>query len=253
MANNQNPQIISPAGIAKYPHLNVPDTKYDPNGVYQVKLVLSEQEAGGLKQQIDEQMQVAYQMAVHNAPPQMKPQIKMAEPPYRPVFNDNGQPTGELEFTFKMKAQGKRKDGSLFERKPALFDAKRQPVPEGVMIGGGSVIKVAATLAPFYTKMAGAGIALRLSAVQVIKLVQFGGGSADQFGFGEEDGEDLSQVQPQAPQQPQDNYGYDDGDIPFDGQMQGYGQPEGMPQMQQPVPQMQQQPPMNYGGDDYDF
>lgn len=36
--------------------------------------------------------------------------------------------------------------------------------------------------------MAGAGISLRLKAVQVINLVAGGGGTGESYGFGEEDG-----------------------------------------------------------------
>jgi len=38
---------------------------------------------------------------------------------------------------------------------------------------------------PYYTAMAGAGVSLRLRAVQVVKLVQGGSGDASGFGFDE--------------------------------------------------------------------
>src|SRR5438093_141726 len=75
-------------------------------------------------------------------------------------------------FTFKMRASGVDKETKQpWQRRPPLFDAKRKPLIDRE-IGAGSEIKVAFTITPFYTSLVGAGVALRLEAVQVIKLVQ---------------------------------------------------------------------------------
>jgi len=52
-------------------------------------------------------------------------------------------------------------------------------------------MKVSAELIPYYTAMAGAGVSLRLRAVQITKLVEGGSGNAKGYGFGEEDGYKL--------------------------------------------------------------
>ena len=57
----------------------------------------------------------------------------------------------------------------------------------GVELWSGSRIKVNTTLAP-YSAGIGEGMAMRLNAVQVIDLVQGSNGSAEGYGFGEEDG-----------------------------------------------------------------
>ena len=54
-------------------------------------------------------------------------------------------------------------------------------------IWGGSEVKVNGYVAPYFTSMVGAGVALRLRAVQVIQYVE-GSQGAERFGFGEEDG-----------------------------------------------------------------
>jgi len=69
-------------------------------------------------------------------------------------------------------------------------------------------VKVAFQLNPFYTAQIGAGIGLRLKAVQVIDLIEPQGGSASSYGFGEEDG-----------------YEFDGEDVAFDGQAPPAGSP----------------------------
>ena len=54
-------------------------------------------------------------------------------------------------------------------------------------IWGGSEIKVNGSIAPYYTPLIGAGVALRLRAVQVIQYVQ-GNNTSSRFGFEEEKG-----------------------------------------------------------------
>ena len=78
-----------------------------------------------------------------------------------------------------------RKTQEKFSQRPMLFDAKKNPLPADVSIWGGTIMKVAYQEVPYYTPMLGAGVSLRLKAVQVIKLVQ---GKSDQNIFKEEDG-----------------------------------------------------------------
>jgi len=70
--------------------------------------------------------------------------------------------------------------------KPAIFDSKGIPMIES-NIWGGSELKVNGSVAPYFTSLIGAGVALRLRAVQVIQYVQ-GNSSSSRFGFEEEVG-----------------------------------------------------------------
>ena len=72
----------------------------------------------------------------------------------------------------------------MFSQRPALFDAKKNPIPAGQSIWGGSLMKVAYQLIPYNTPMLGAGISARLKAVQILKLVE----GQNQNIFKEEDG-----------------------------------------------------------------
>lgn len=81
------------------------------------------------------------------------------------------------------------------EYKPGLYDAKNQPLPEGVIIGGGSQIKT--NVSPFVYEGLGGGIKLYLNAVQVVKLER--GGGAGVSPFEEEDGFVAEQAAAKSP------------------------------------------------------
>src|SRR5438034_8310492 len=108
---------------------------------------------------IDAEMKAALELAKKDNP---KVRIKAADKPYIAVINDADEPTDEVVFTFKMRASGIDKETKEpWQRRPALFDAKGKPLV-GEEIGAGSEIKVAFTIAPFYTSLVGAGVSLRL-------------------------------------------------------------------------------------------
>lgn len=179
MATKQ-PRYTTPKGTAKYPWLSSPDTKFNPDGDYKVTLVLPVQEADTIMQFLDEQLAASEALAKKNNPGK---KVKVADAPYK-VDEENGN----VEINFKMKAKVTMASGDSFDQKPALFDAKGKPITD-VNVGGGSKIKVSYECVPFYTALIGAGISLRLRAVQVIDLVEFSGGAAaGAYGFEEEDG-----------------------------------------------------------------
>lgn len=180
MAFVKLPSFITPAGTAQYPRLNVPDTKFVPEGVYSVKLEFTGDEAQELSAFLDTKMQESFAEAKKENPAK---KIKEADAPYS--WNDDGV----LSVNFKMKASGTTKDGKTWNRKPALFDAKGKPLDVGTTIGGGSKLILSYTPSPFYTGLIGAGLSMRLEAVQVIELKEGGNGqSSDSFGFKEQDG-----------------------------------------------------------------
>ena len=72
-----------------------------------------------------------------------------------------------------MKASGVNgKTKERFTQRPALFDSKKRPITNGTVIWGGSQMKVAYQLAPYYVPAIGAGVSARLKAVQILKLVE---------------------------------------------------------------------------------
>ena len=167
---------VTPRGVFQYPKLFTPDTKFNADGVYSVKLQLTDADSQGLRDFLDEMHEEAVAEAQRENP--RKKKIKVADPPY--VDNEDGT----YSFNFKMKAKGKnRQTGEEFTRQPAVFDARGQVVPNTTKVGGGTEGKVSFHANPFYTATVGAGVTLYLVAVQILKLVEWGGASADYYGF----------------------------------------------------------------------
>lgn len=186
----QRKLITTPKGIAVWPRLNEPDTKFKPEGVYSVKLRLDAADAEPLVRLITEMAKAELVRAkAEEKNPTKRVKIKAADLPYAEEVGEDEQPTGHVTVNFKMQASGvSKKTGKAWERRPALFDAKGAPLPAGVQIGSGSEIKVAFEASPFTTAAVGSGVSLRLEAVQVIQLRQFEQRDAGAFGFGEEEG-----------------------------------------------------------------
>jgi hypothetical protein len=189
--------FVTPKGTFKFPYLNTPDKgpkdgsfKMDP--VYRVTLVLEGKEADALKKQIDAAHDSAVKegkadFAKQDKAKQKKNPFKVADKPYRAEIDEDGEETGATEFTFKMKPETKKDDGTVIRRKPTLFDAKGKPAP-GTKVGGGTIGKVSFYFYPFYVAKAGAGVSLRLLAAQIIDLKTWGERDAKGYGFGEEEG-----------------------------------------------------------------
>ncbi len=170
----QQPTLVTtPTGVALYPWLSKPDTKFSTEGEYKVNLVLSKDDAKPIVDTINEVFSENLQSEMKK---KKKKELKTANPPYQDELDDNGQATGNVIFKFKSKAM----------YKPALFDAKGNTMV-GSNIWGGSEVRVNASVSPYFTPTVGAGVALRLRAVQVIALVE-GSEGAGRFGFEETTG-----------------------------------------------------------------
>jgi hypothetical protein len=111
--------------------------------------------------------------------------------PYKESVDDEGDPTGDYEFNFKSAASfTDSKTGKVIPRTLKIFDAKKKEITGNVAIFGGSIIKVAYMVSPYYIAAQDAvGVKLLMNAVQVIELNSgAAGGTADSYGFDEEDG-----------------------------------------------------------------
>lgn len=174
--------FTTPKGIAQYPWLSKPDTKFSEDGEYKVSLILSKEEAIPILKQINEVF--AENVAAESKKNGGK-DIKKAPPPYMEQLDELGNSTGKVILKFKSKVA----------YKPAIFDAKGIPMIDS-NIWGGSEIKVNGSIAPYYTPLIGAGVALRLRAVQVIQYVDASTGAASKFGFEEEIGYEHQATEP---------------------------------------------------------
>ena len=172
------PLYITPTGTANYPWVTKPDTKFNADGEYSIALTFRDDDAA-----VSTLLNEALEKSVEKAKEENKgKKIKSADSPV--VENEDGT----ITLKFKLKAKVTPKNGEPFEQRPALFDAKNKPLSKDIKIGGGSKVKVAYEIIPFYTALVGAGLSLRLMAVQVIELVEYSGGDGNTYGFGQEDG-----------------------------------------------------------------
>ena len=152
-------------GEAVYPHLNQADTAFSAEGIYQVKLKVSKEDA---KQMVDEIETIINEKLIeeHNKQPSKTDKFKRAPLPYQELED------GSVQFHFKSKF------------KPKLVDKKSNPIDSNIW--GGSIIRCKYTPVGYYVASTGLGCTLRLSGVQVKKLVD-GSDSASAFPVIEED------------------------------------------------------------------
>lgn len=182
MARTKLPEFVTPKGIAKYPWLNRPDTKFNPNGDYKVTMRFTEDELDApikhpnedyngmsLRELLDEAAAKATESAKAEAKPAKRKTLKTRAPYEEEVDDETGDPTGYFVATFKLRAKVEPKNGDAFTQAPKIFDAKRKPTK--VAIYGGSVLRVIFQMVPYYmAKDNEAGVSLRLRGAQVIEL-----------------------------------------------------------------------------------
>lgn len=212
MAFTPAPKFVTPKGTFIWPKLNEPDTKHVAEGVYEVKLAFEEgTDLSNFKAKVQKQIDRKYDEMVAELTEQGKAGLakKITKRDIDEIFKPEedeatGDETGRIIVKAKMKASGiSKKTGKTWNRRPDVMDAKGnkimmvlkngKPNPNAPAIGGGTEGKLCVELSPYYfAKDKEVGCSLRLEAAQIIKLVSFGERNASDYGFGSEDGDDLS-------------------------------------------------------------
>ena len=201
------PRMTSPKGVAKYPKLSEPDTRFKEDGEFNTKLLL-DADAATTKEFIAV-LKAAAEAAAEDAKADLKPAKKTTlevHYPFKAEIDPNsGEETGNIELSFKTAATYKTKDGEVINRKIPLFDTKGKRIERKINVGSGSIIKVNFTPGPFYMANGNkAGITLYLEAVQIIQLKEWKGATAESYGFGQEEGfeDEGEQFEDNAPADP---------------------------------------------------
>lgn len=194
-------KIITPKGVAIYPRLNQPDTKFNAAGVYDCRIKL-DPEAADVKALVAklEKLRDTFYADTVAALKDGGKAAKAKKLKKRDVFTDDvdaeGEETGLIVLKAKTTATGTGKDGKPWKRSPRLFDAKGTLLKNPPLIYGGSEVKVAATARPYLMESSGEiGVTLYLDAVQIIMLVSGSGQSADDYGFAEEEGFEADEAE----------------------------------------------------------
>jgi len=138
-------------GEANFPHLNTPDTEFNSEGIYQVKLVMDKETAQDdikiINNVIAEELKKQNQLH-----PNKTDKFIRAPLPFKELED------GRIQFHFKTKF------------KPKIVDHNLDDLDKNIW--GGSIIRVNYKPVGYYVASTGLGCTLRLVAVQVKKLVE---------------------------------------------------------------------------------
>lgn len=143
-------------GVADYPYLFKPDTKFKADGEYSVKLTLSKDDA---KEHVDRYEKI------------MSEHMNEKGTDKRSPYNQYKKVDGGYEFKFKMNAKIKGKNGSDYEQRPKIYDADANLITKELACYSGSKMKIAYQIYPYFNNMLGAGLSLMLSSAQITELV----------------------------------------------------------------------------------
>lgn len=132
--------IVTPIGNAVFPHLETPDT-FKGATKYKVSLEVTKAEMEAFRDELNE-------LIKDEKFETKKPKLPIKE--------------GKEEGLWLIVASS--------QYKPVVFDSHKKPLPDGVRVGGGSKIRLAAEVYNY-----GDGASLRLRQVQVIELRERGG------------------------------------------------------------------------------
>lgn len=185
---DKRPKLTTPQGIAIFPFISRPDTKFDADGVYKTLLALEGADADGVVEAVATAQAEAKAEAEKKAKAKRK-KPKEADLPYEEEIGEDTEETGRTLFKFKSKASGVTREGKPWKRTLPIFDAKGKKLAGKKSVFGGSTIIISYTAMPWVNPKFEYGVKLQMEAVQVIDLVSgSGGASASAYGFGSEEG-----------------------------------------------------------------
>ena len=201
---------ISPSGRGQWLKVLAPNMRFvsetKPHGTYDAEQVLTPEEAKPLIELITNMDNAHFSQVASDALKAhreknpgtkdtfkdgldfaKKKGIERNPLPFKPELDAYLEETGNIVFKYKEDAKWVRKsDGKEWDMRPKVVNHKNQKWDENVEIGNGSIIKVAFEMSPYYAKAV--GVSLKLRGVQVISLVEYGGGSGPGL-FREEEGD----------------------------------------------------------------
>jgi len=183
--------ITLPAGIAVFPALNKPDTKFNDEGVYKADVFLTSEQAQPVIDQIQKVANgwMGYDLSIADGTKKKKGKFvpNVDNPCFQPEFDKE---TGELTgrgFVFKCQVKNRMtKEGKLWDRRPMVMDAKKNVMSPAIPIWGGSKIRVQVEVYEWLFNSE-KGINLQPVIVQVIDL-KTAGAAGDAGAFNDEEG-----------------------------------------------------------------
>ena len=192
MNKNKAPRYVTPLGVAQYPWLVEPDTKFNPDGDYKVNMLFGDTKNADLQYMLEDlnsTLEEYYQSLIKD-PKYSKYASKIHK---ADIYEEDAD--GNIVMKFKQRAVIKSIKGT-YDVKIPIFDSKGKPLSD-IKLGGGSKIKLCFSVSPYFvasTKMC--GLSLRPVAVEVIELKEWTeGGTMQAYGFDSEDGYEGTDVE----------------------------------------------------------
>ena len=166
--------LLTFRGEALFPHLLRPNTKFDPDGNYECKLLIPLVNC-----------KVVLQSASNRLKEFAKKTNKVIDNkklPWKKQVRDGQVIEDMVEIKFKMKANITTQSKEIYSQKPVVYDASRNAWDNSVSIYSGSELVVAAST---YLWDVGnsCGITFQPKFVQVVKLVSAPQMNFDKIGF----------------------------------------------------------------------
>jgi hypothetical protein len=190
------PKLVSPKGVAIYPHLNKADDKFgDP--VFKVSLRISEEDAQDFITKVQEILDTLKSGKCTMLRPDdakrlaqgvKNKKLKPADEAFVAEHDKDGNETGNILLKFKASGEYKDKEGNVKKRSIRFIDGARQPIEKAPDVWGGSILRVRAQLMPWVNAKFEYGVKLAIDLVQIIELKTGGSGYVNTDGFDDEDG-----------------------------------------------------------------
>lgn len=204
MAQNDRIKLTTPKGVAIWPSLNTPDTKFNAAGKYGTRLAFDGAEplVQAFQARLEKIRDDFYDTEVERLKADKKAGLA-AELTKAPVLKperdpETGLETGRLIYSASMTASGvSKKTGKPWTMSPDLFDAKGTKLKNPPAIYGGSEMKLSVEVDAFVNQTSKqVMVSARLNAAQIIKLVSGGNRDSSDYGFAEEDGDEIADQAP---------------------------------------------------------
>lgn len=172
-------RIVSPRGEALWCKVKEPDYQYNAKGVLSTTIICdpNDETVQAFIEKLEELRDVAYDETVETLGVKAKGVVR--KDVYSEHVDQDGEDTGLIEFKFALK------DADDRDKWIRVVDSKRAEIKDIPLVGNGSIIRCSAYANPYYmasTKTV--GISLIWEQMQLINLVEYGGGDA----FDDEDG-----------------------------------------------------------------
>ncbi len=201
MADKKRPPLDkynTPVGVARYPHLNSPDTRFDDPGIYKCDIILPVED-GAVQELITYLTGIRDKRFKAEKEDAKKGKKFVKADIFELEIDDAGDETGNLILKTKLNSVGKDKSGKTWTNEPRLFDSEGNPIPSETQIWSGTRLIIAGTVNPYAMtntvivekkgkqtkkKITSVGVSLKCKGVQVLELVTGGDATAESFGFG---------------------------------------------------------------------